>query len=514
MAGVEIDRDLEASELMFNEDKVKELKDHLAVIADLQAVKDALEWDQRVMMPDGGTQSRSDQLATISHLLHERQTHERLGELLEELYDQQVDLDSVEAGIVRFNWREYRKAAKIPPGLMADFNAATSLATEGWFAARTDDDFTLFRPHLEKLIDLQQQIASYLKPDSENPYDALLDYFEAGLTYDLAHDVLSALKPRLASLIETIAEYPPIDDSVLRRFYAESGQLSFAERVIGDLGLDFTRSRFDLFTHPVTTSITHEDVRLTTRVNEEYLPDCLMTTIHETGHSLHYQRLSSGLYRSRLNMVGPSVTESQARFYENHIGRSGAYWSWYFPILQEYFPGVLDDVDVSDFYRALNTVKPSLIRVNADEVTYGMHVMLRFELEDALLNGRLAVKDLPDAWNSFMEEYLGVVPPNDTKGVLQDIHWAAVQMGYFPTYVLGSIFAAQLWDALVRDQPDSEDRIASGDFSTILAWLTDNVMQHGALYTLPELADRIAGGFSAEPFISYLHGKYSAIYNF
>ncbi|MGF1507842.1 MAG: carboxypeptidase M32, partial [Anaerolineae bacterium] len=419
--------------------------------------------------------------------------------------------DSNEAAIVRVVWREFQKRVKIPMALIIERAEASAVGREAWKEARATSDFSIFQPHLEKQFDIAVRIAEALGYDA-NPYDALVDQFEPGLTYDLINEEFSALKPRLKALIDGIAaNADAVDRSVLHRHYPAEDQIAFSRRLAEAVGFDFNHGRLDLSTHPFTGGTSYLDVRLTTRVEEDYLPACMMATLHEAGHGIHSQQLDPELYRLPFR-YGLATAESQSRFYENIIGRSRAFWQHFYPLLQETFPQ-LEDTDLETFYRAINKSEPSLIRVEADEVTYGMHIMLRFELENEVINERLAVADLPEAWNDRMESYLGIVPPNDAQGVLQDIHWSQGGIGYFPDYLLGSIFSSQLWDTLKADRPAVEDEIAEGTIGPGTGCLAEKIQRHGGKYTFPELAERATGQpFTAEPYIAYLESKFGAIY--
>ncbi|GAB4479273.1 MAG: carboxypeptidase M32 [Anaerolineae bacterium] len=496
------------------EKQLAQLKQRLGRIADIAGAMSLLSWDQEVNMPPGGTPARADQMAAVGGLVHEMSIDEELGALLEEL-NSQVDslpFDSDDASLIRVTWRDYQKRVKLPPAMVAAFYAAAAMARQAWKEARAKDDFSLFQPHLERLIDMELEMAALLGGGVENPYDALVDYFEPGLTYAAIQQVFDTVKPELVELVRAIGKAPRVDDSMMHGHFPADQQLAFGRMVAEKLGYNFERGRMDLSAHPFTSGASLYDVRITTRVDESFFPSCLFSVIHEAGHAIHFQQQSPTLYRTGIGHASLSICESQSRFYENILGRSRPFWRYFYPLLQEAIPS-FRGVPLEAFYRAINRVEPSLIRVEADEVTYGLHIMLRFELENAVINGRVKAADLPAEWNARMEQYLGIVPPNDAQGVLQDIHWSQMPMGYFPTYLLGSIFSAQLWEKLLEEHPSAPAEMEAGDYAPITAWLGQKVHTHGGKFTLPEMAERAVGApLSSEPYLRYLKAKYSDIY--
>ena len=498
------------------QEKLDQLKAHMARISDLLSAASVLGWDQRTYMPPGGAQARADQVATLSGLAHEFYVDESLGRLLEELepYLSELDYDSDEASLIRVTRRRYERRTRIPTELVVELSRTTALARQAWSEAREKDDFGFFEPHLSRVVELRIRWAECFAP-YENIYDPLLDYFEPGLDYAQIRAVFDGLKPELIALVRAITENrDAVDASVLDKPVPEEAQIAFSRDVSAALGYDYRRGRLDLSAHPFTTSFSPDDVRITTRIDPGNPIKALMSTIHETGHGLHGQNMGPSLYRTGLTQ-GPSmvVSESQSRFYENVIGRSRPFWRHFYPRLQRAFAPHFDGVEMEAFYRALNKSEPSLIRTAADEVTYGLHIILRFELENDLLNGRVRVADLPEVWNARMEEYLGVVPPTDREGVLQDIHWSQGSFGYFPDYLLGSVFAVQLWEQMKKDLPGVLSEIERGEFGNVLAWQVEHIQKHGRKFTLPELAERATGGpLRPEPYMDYLREKYGEIY--
>lgn len=499
------------------QEKLEQLKARLAMYIDLKMASNVLQWDQETYMPPGGAQARADQISTLEGLAHQHLSDEEVGSLLEALEKvlDGLEYNSDEASLIRYMLREYKKAVKVPAELISDLYRTTTLATEAWKKARADNNFSHFEPHLSQVVDLRTQYAEALGSESGNIYDALLDYFDPGLTSTYIDSVFSGLKPHLVELVSAIvANQDAVDDSVLMQEFDEDQQMVFGREVAAAIGYDFERGRLDLTAHPFTINFSMDDVRITTRIFREDPLSGLMSTVHEAGHAMYEQNISPSLYRTPLaEGSGMSVHESQSRFYENVLGRSRGFWRHWFPRMQAAFAPQFDGVELEEFYKALNKSEPSLIRVEADEVTYGLHIILRFELENDLFNGRVKVADLPEEWNARMEQYLGIVPPTDSDGVMQDIHWAAGLMGYFPDYLLGSIMSVQLWEKLQADLPGVEGQIEAGQYAAILDWQRENIHRHGKKFTFPELVERATGSpLSWEPYMNYLKTKYSDIY--
>ena len=497
------------------QERFDELKTLLARVADLNAAADVLEWDQETYMPDGAAGARGHQVATLRKLAHEFFTADEVGTLLEALapVTQGLDPVSTEASLVRVAWRDYEKALKIPAALVAEMAEAVARGKQAWRKARATDTYATFAPHLEHLIDLNVQKAEALGYD-DCLSDALLDQYEEGMKTATVEAVFADLRARLVPIVHAIAEREPPDDRVLHQPFDKQKQWDFGLEVIKDFGYDFDRGRQDLSVHPFTTSFSITDVRLTTRVDERYLPSALFGTLHECGHGLYEQGIDLALDRTPLaDGTSLGMHESQSRLWENLVGRSRAFWQCYYPRLQAVFPDQLADVSLEAFYRGINKVEPSLIRVEADEVTYNLHVMLRFELEQAMVEGRVTVADLPELWNEKMEEYLGLRPETDADGVLQDIHWSLGALGYFPTYSLGNLMSAQLFDQAKKDLPGLEAQIAAGQFAALLGWLRTNIHQYGRKLEALEILERVTGeGLNAGPWLDYIREKYGEIY--
>ena len=495
--------------------ELETLKTHLARIADLDAAADVLEWDQETYMPDGAAEARAHQIATLRKLSHELFTSDEVGGLLDALAPEVEGLDAhADApSLVRVTRRDYDKATKVPATLVAEMAEAVALGKQAWKAAREADAFATFAPHLEKLVDLNLQKAEALGYESRR-YDALLDQYEPGMRTSEVETVFRDLHRDLVPIVQAIAEREAPDDAFLRQPFDEAAQWHFGEDVIRSFGYSFRHGRQDRSAHPFTTSFSVSDVRLTTRVDERFFPTAFFGTLHEAGHGLYEQGIGPELDRTPLaDGTSLGMHESQSRLWENLVGRSEAFWRYHYRILQERFPEALADVGLEAFYRGINRVAPSPIRVEADEVTYNLHIMLRFELETAMVEGDLAVSDLPEAWNAKTEEVLGLRPETDADGVLQDVHWSLGALGYFPTYALGNLMSVQLFDQAKADVEGLEEQIARGTFSGLLAWLRQHVHRHGRKKTASEiLRDTVGGGLDARPWLAYIRQKYGALY--
>ena len=499
------------------EEKLKQLKTILAEVSDLNSVGSLLGWDQQTYMPPGGAEDRGNQLALIDSLAHERFTSAEVGKLLEDLapYAEQLDPDSDDARLIKYTAKEYRKEARVPTEMVAEQAQVTTAAFSAWQTAREENDFPSFRPHLEKVIDLRRRYAELFAP-YDHIYDPLLDDFEPGMKSADVRAIFNALRPKQVELLQKIAASPQVDDSFLHLPYDGQRQWDFGIDVITRFGFDWQRGRQDTSAHPFTTGFGLGDVRITTRILPDFLPSALFSTMHEAGHGMYDQGGDPKLARTPL-FYGASlaVHESQSRMWENLVGRSLPFWEFFYPRLQAVFPQQLKDIDLETFYKAINKVEPSLIRVEADEATYNLHIMLRLELEMALLEGKLAAVDLPEAWNSRVQDYLGITVPDDKNGVLQDVHWSSGLVGYFSTYALGNLISAQLWSCVHNDIPDLDDQIRHGEFSALLGWLREKIHRHGRKFEPQELVQRVTGEkINPEPYIRYLEEKYSAIYGF
>ena len=495
--------------------KLQDLKDILAEVSDLSHAALLLEWDQETYMPPGGVQSRSEQLSTLLRLSHVRFTSGEVGGLLDSLEGKvDGDFDSDDASLVRVTRRDYEEARKLPPDLIADVARAGSTARPVWEKARHDENYTLFAPYLEKNVELNRRIADALGY-KERPYDALLNRTEPGMKTSELEAIFAELKEAIVPLVADIGRHADaVDDRVLRREFDTDLQVSYALEVVKRLGYDLERGRQDISTHPFSSGFGPDDVRITTRVSREFFNECLFGSIHESGHAMYEQGMGRDIARTPLyGGASPGVHESQSRLWENLVGRGRAFWRYFYPSLQAVFHESLHNVDEETFYRAVNRSYPSLIRVEADEVTYNMHVLLRFELENEMLEGKLKVMDLPEAWNARVKSYLGVDVPNDRQGALQDIHWSFVSFGIFPGYTIGNLIGAQLMEKVRADIPDLDSQIERGEFGALLGWLRKNVHRHGRKFTPNELMERATGKpLTAMPWIAYVRKKFGALY--
>ncbi len=494
-----------------------ELKEILAEVTDLNRAAAVLEWDQETYMPPGGVNARAEQLSTLLRLAHVKLASERVGKLLEQLETElkAKPFDSDEASLVRVTRRDYDEAVKIPADLVAEIARAGSVARPAWEKARRDDRFEIFAPYLEKNVELNRRVADALGYE-DRPYDALINRTEPGMTTAQLETIFAELKRAIVPLVADIARHADaVDDRVLYRQYDPDLQLAYAVDVVRRLGYDLDKGRQDLSTHPFSTTFGPGDARITTRVSRDFFNMCLFGSIHEAGHGMYDQGFGDNLDRTPMwGASSPGVHESQSRMWENVVGRSLPFWRHFFPSLQATFPEPLKGVDAEAFYGAVNRSYPSLIRVEADEVTYNMHILLRFELENELLDGTLKVKDLPEAWNSRFKSYLGLNVPNDREGALQDIHWSfGVSFGIFPGYTIGNLVSAQLMEKVRREIPDLDSQFERGDFGALLGWLRRNVHRHGRKFTPNELLERITGRpLTAGPWIAYVQQKFGALY--
>jgi carboxypeptidase Taq len=495
--------------------KLEQLKTSLAEIYDLGKVYELLDWDMQTYMPPGGAEGRSKQSATIASLAHQKFTSPEMGALLEELMAGvgELDPDSNAARLIKITHKDYQKRTRVPASLVVELTETCSAAHQVWHKARAENNFSLFQPSLEKIVRLTQEYASLFQP-YDHIYDPLLDDYEPGMKTAEVKEIFTALRPQQVALIHTIAGRPQVDDAFLHLSYDEQKQLDFGVEVITRFGYDWQRGRQDKSAHPFSSSFGNGDVRITTRVMAEYPNSALFSSMHEAGHALYELGIDHGMERSPLaSGASLALHESQSRLWENLVGRSLPFWEHFYPRLQAYFPSQLGQVSLPAFYRGINKVEPSFIRVEADEATYNLHIMLRLELEIALMEGSLQVKDLPAAWNARMQDYLGITPPTDALGVLQDVHWSGGSFGYFPTYALGNLVSAQLWERLQQDLPDLEQQVRGGQFEALLGWLRENIHQHGRKYEPQELVQRVTGSkIDPAPYMRYLNAKFGEIY--
>ena len=478
---------------------------------DLRHAADLIEWDERVYMPPGGVTVHGEMSAALRRLAHEKFTSAAVGDALETARRDiaSEDPDSTAARMVAVVARDYARATRVPAEFVAEHAAVVSAAQHTWADARTQSNFSLFAPHLEKVVELKRRYVTFFPP-ADHPYDVLLDDYEPGMKTAEVRQLFDVLRRRQVAIIRTVADSPAPAAAFMSASYAESDIWRFAVDVVTAFGFDWKRGRQDKSVHPFATGIGANDVRITTRWVEGQPLALLFGTMHEAGHAMYEQGVGDEHQRTLLEGgASLGVHESQSRLWENMVGRSRPFWDHFFPRLQTACPQQLRGVTADTFYTAINRVQPTLIRVEADEATYNLHIMLRVELELALIEGSVRVVDLPDAWNARMQEYLGLTPPNDAKGVLQDIHWSAGLFGYFATYTLGNLIAAQLWERFGVVYPGRDADIGRGDFSALLSWLRRELHRHGRKFEPKELVERITGSpVDPEPYLRYLEQKY------
>ena len=496
-------------------DRYEELKKKLAEIHDVHMARSILSWDQHTKMPPKAGEIRAEQLSTLDRIAHELFIDDDIGALLEELrpYEESHDYDSDEASLLRVTRREYAKATRVPSDLRAELTRAGAIALAAWVEARQKSDFAIFLPYLRRNVELQREYVACF-PKAENDYDVLLDDFDEGMKTTEVRAVFDELKTELIPLIAEITERADaVDNSCLTGHFPIDKQRAFALEVLGQLGYDDESWRLDPTVHPFAMSAATTDIRLTTRYDEGDM-NSLMAAIHEFGHGFYEAGIDPGLERTPLSQVtSMSLHESQSRMWENLVGRSLPFWKHFYPQLQAAYPGQFDDVELEEFYRAINKVEPSLIRIEADEATYNLHIILRFELEQEILDGSLDLADLPEAWNARMTEYMGVDVPDDAHGVLQDVHWSGGAIGYFPTYSLGNVISVQLWDQVREAIPDLDQQFERGEFGELSSWLRENLHRNGRKFTSKETLERlVGGGIDSGPYLRYLKDKLGGIY--
>jgi carboxypeptidase Taq len=494
-----------------SEERYSELRDYLAATWDLVKVGGLAGWDQQTMMPPGGGAVRAQQLATVSKLVHARMVSEELGELLEELrpFEESLDYDSDEASLIRVTRRDRDKELRVPGELREAQTRAGAEAFPVWVEARRTSDFELFRPYLERNVTLRREYASCFEVDE--PYDALLDDFEQGMKTAEVREVFAVLKEGLVPLIAE-ASAQGIDGSCLQGHFPVDAQREMQHVLLSRFGFRQDTWRIDPVAHPFATSFGTSDIRMTT-----YYPETEMrgvfAAMHEGGHALYEHNVDPALERTPLcRGTSLALHESQSRMFENLVGRSLEWWTWAYPETQRIFPAQFGDVGLDEFHRAINRVEPSLIRIEADEATYSMHIILRFELEQELIASSVDIGDLPQVWNERMEEYLGVEVPDDAHGVLQDVHWSRGTIGYFPTYALGNVISVQIWEKVLDDIPTLPEHLASADLTPLTDWLRERLWRHGRKFTPQETLERVVGGgLDPEPYLHYLNGKLGAL---
>ena len=496
-------------------ERYDELTRRLAEIHHVRMSRGVLSWDQHTKMPPKGGEARAEQLGTLDRIGHELFIADEIGELLEELrpYEESLDYDSDEASLLRVTRRDYEKARRVPSDLRAEMTRAGATALPAWIEARQSSDFSIFLPYLERNVGLlRQYIACFDKADHD--YDIVLDDYDEGMTTAEVRAVFDELKAELIPLIAEITERADaVDDTVLHQQFPIDRQRAFALEVLRELGFEDDSWRLDPTVHPFAMSAAITDIRLTTRYNEDDL-NSFFAAVHEFGHGFYENGIDPRLDNTPLAQVtSMSLHESQSRMWENLVGRGLPFWRHFHPRLQAAFPEQFGNVDLDELYRAINKVEPSFIRIEADEATYNLHIILRFELEQEILEGGLELSDLPAAWNARMTEYLGVDVPDDAHGVLQDVHWSGGAIGYFPTYSLGNVVSVQLWEHIREALPDLDAQFERGEFGELASWLRENLHRHGRKFTSKEMLERVVGGgIDPAPYLRYLKEKLGGIY--
>ena len=476
-----------------------------------------LGWDQMTYMPQKGASERGEQTSLLSSLAHRRVVSDEFWKHITHLKNETVfsELSTEDQHVVRRLHRDVEKSRKVPEDFVKRSAKITTMAYPAWQQARNKSDFSIFQPHLEKIIELQKEYCEYINLPGPR-YDTLLDDYEEGMTTDKLRNEFTLLKKRLKTILDKVISsetYEHQQDLSIK--FPKTVQQKICNHIFNQMNLPTDASRIDESTHPFTTSLGNDDVRITTNFDRENPLFSFFSTIHEAGHALYELGMPTGKYKDTAIADSPSLGlhESQSRFWENMIARSKHFWEYYYPEFKKQAGSQMNDISFETWYRHVNTVKPSFIRVEADELTYCLHVILRFELESDLMEEKLNVDELPQAWNEKMNESLGITPPSDKEGVLQDMHWSGGAIGYFPTYAIGTIYSSQLFNQLIKDHPETIEEIKKGEFNNILSWLRNNVHQYGRMMNADEIINKTCGeGLNAESFVSYLEEKYLGLY--
>jgi carboxypeptidase Taq len=478
----------------------------LAEVADLYHAQQILEWDSRVSMPRAGANARADVSSTLAQLAHGHFVSDEVGKLLDDLDATGNDPDSVEGALIRITRREWDRASRVPSELAGEMMQASGVGVAAWDDAKASSDFESFRPHLERQLELKRRYIACF-PETDDPYDVLLDQYEEGLTTGQVDEIFGRLK---ADLLQLVDRHRGDSVNEVAGPFPVNRQQEAGRLVLAAFGYDPDSWRLDETAHPFAAKPGFGDIRLTTHTNERDLTS-LFSTMHEFGHGVYEFDIDKSFARTPLGRgTSSAIHESQSRTWENLVGRSEGFWHWFYPQLRGLFPGALDGVDEGSFVRSVSAVRPGLIRGDADEVTYGLHIIMRYELERELLAGTVAVGDLPEVWNARMRQSLGVDVPDDARGVLQDMHWAAGLFGYFPTYQLGNVISVQIWDCARAQLGELEEQFARGEFAPLRNWLSEQIYRHGSRYPPPELLRRVTGsGIDLKPYLKYLHAKFA-----
>ena len=492
--------------------KLEEFKEYNRKIEYLNSASSVLYWDMRVGIPSKGVAYRGEVLAFLSGETYKLQTSSTMEEYIK--YFEGKNLDTINTSMVQRAKKNYNLTKKIPEKRYIEYVELTSNSEIAWQEAKEKSDFSIFKPYLEKIVDFNREFINYWGYEV-NKYDTLLDFYEPGITVEKLDKVFTELRSAIVVLLEKIkkSSVSPRTDYFNENF-SKVSQESFSKYILEKMGFDFEKGRLDESVHPFTIEFNNKDVRITTNYHEDDFRSALFGTIHEGGHAIYEQAIDDNLKGTLLGSgASMGIHESQSRFYENIIGRSKEFWTYFYIEAQKRFPQ-FKGVTLEEFYKGINHVEPSLVRIEADELTYSLHIIIRYEIEKALINGEIEVTDLPRIWGEKYKEYLGVEPKNDSEGVLQDTHWAGGSFGYFPSYALGNLYGAQFLNKMLKDIPDSFERIANGDLKFLQAWLKDNIHNYGAVYKPSEIIKKVTGEeLTAKYFIEYLNKKYSEIYN-
>jgi carboxypeptidase Taq len=493
-------------------EKYKKYRETMRKIADIQYASALLNWDQETYMPPKGAAFRAQQLSTLAGIGHELSVSDELGKLLNELSREET-LSEKEKRNIKQSLKNYTDNKKYTTAFVEEMSRTVSETFQAWQKAKAENNFNFYAVHLEKLVKLKREECKLLG-NFDHPYDALLNQYEPGAKTKDLEILFADVRSQLVDFVKKIAAKPQNPDGFMFLHYEKDKQWNFGLELLKQMGYDFEAGRQDASTHPFTTNFSPEDVRVTTRINENDLNEMIWSCIHEGGHALYEQGLPASEYGLPSGeYVSLGIHESQSRLWENNVGRSLNYWNANYGKLQQAFPGNLGKVSAAEFYKAMNIVKPSLIRTSADELTYHFHVLIRFEIEKALIEGSIEVKDLPSYWNKKYKDYLGIDVPDDTRGVLQDIHWSHGSFGYFPTYSLGSFYASQFYSKAKEEIPGLENEISKGNMKPMLGWLREKIHKHGKFYSAEELCVNITGEkLNFRYFMDHARSKYTSLY--
>lgn len=497
------------------EEKYSRYRQKMRSIADIKYAAAVLQWDQETYLPESGNEHRGQQIATLTEIAHEQFTAEATGQLLEDLLSQKDKLQAEPLRNVELSFEDYQKNKKLPTAFVREQTEAIQHSFHAWIAARKANNFEIFAVPLQKVIDFKRQEAELLGYQ-QHPYDALMNEFDRGLTVAFTDQLFEKLRNELTPLLQHILFQPPVNNQFLHQHFSKEKQWAFGMELLQHLHFDFKAGRQDISEHPFTTNFSAKDVRITTRIDENDFANMTWSCIHECGHALYEQGLPDEHYGLPLGeYCSLSIHESQSRLWENCIGRSREFWSGNWNLTMKYFSDELKEIDTETFFKGINRVTPSLIRTEADELTYHFHVMIRYEIEKMLIEGRIQSKEIPALWNALYQQYLGIVVPDDKNGCLQDVHWSHGSFGYFATYSIGSLYAAQFWGHIKKETPSIKTAIAKGDTTAVFNWLQKNIYQSGRFFSSSELCQKATGEIlNPDYFIQYAKEKFSDIYSY